>query len=41
LKTLDEAEEYELWGYPDTTIVDCDLNRRSKHTAVISRKYWT
>jgi len=25
LKTLDEAEEYELWGYPDTTIVDCDF----------------
>lgn len=25
MKTLDDAEEYELWGYPDTTVADCDF----------------
>ena len=25
MKTLDDAEEYELWGYPDTAVVDCDF----------------
>jgi SAM-dependent methyltransferase len=32
VKTLDDAEEYELWGYPDTTVADCDFLEKAFET---------